>query len=89
MKPVVKENSYKKGLKKDSFPIVDVRKLTKNFLPGFLKKARQVEVGEGICVVQSFDPVPLYPAMESLGFEHVLPTRFPRQNIGFIFIGKK
>ncbi len=56
--------------KKDSFPIVDVRKLTKNFLPGFLKKARQVEVGEGICVVQTFDPVPLYPAMESLGFEH-------------------
>lgn len=56
---------------KDRFGIVDVRKLTSNFLPGFLKKAGQVEVGDGICVVQTFDPVPLYPAMASLGFEHV------------------
>jgi alkylhydroperoxidase/carboxymuconolactone decarboxylase family protein YurZ len=57
--------------KKDSFPIVDVRKLTRNFLPGFLNKARQVEKSSGICVVQSFEPVPLYSAMASLGFEHV------------------
>ncbi len=57
--------------KKNSFQIVDVRKLTSNFLPGFLNKAGQVEVGEGICVVQTFDPVPLYSAMASLGFEHV------------------
>ncbi|APG25430.1 MULTISPECIES: sulfurtransferase TusA family protein [Syntrophotalea] len=57
--------------RKEQFEIVDVRKLTGNFLPGFLKRAGQVEVGDGICVVQTFDPVPLYSAMASLGFEHV------------------
>jgi alkylhydroperoxidase/carboxymuconolactone decarboxylase family protein YurZ len=55
---------------KDSFPVTDVRELTGNFLPMLLKKAKQVTVGEGICVVQSFEPVPLYSAMGDLGFEH-------------------
>jgi alkylhydroperoxidase/carboxymuconolactone decarboxylase family protein YurZ len=57
--------------KKDSFKVVDVRKLTGNFLPGFLNKAGQLEVGEGTCVVQSFEPIPLYSAMADLGFEHL------------------
>jgi len=56
--------------KKESFDVVDVRKLTGNFLPALLKKAGQVEVGEGMCVVQSFEPIPLYSAMADLGFEH-------------------
>ena len=34
--------------KKERFDVVDVRKLTGNFLPGLLKKAGQVEVGEGM-----------------------------------------
>ena len=50
---------------------MDVRKLTGNFLPGILNKAGQVEVGGGICVVQSFEPIPLYSAMGDLGFEHL------------------
>jgi len=57
--------------KRDSFKVVDVRKLTGNFLPGLLNKAGQLEVGEGICVVQSFEPIPLYSAMADLGFEHL------------------
>ena len=57
--------------RKDRFGVVDVRKLTSNFLPGLLNKAGEVEVGEGICVVQSFEPIPLYSAMASLGFEHI------------------
>lgn len=56
--------------KKEGFEIVDVRKATGNFLPGLLKKAGQVDVGNGICVVQSFEPIPLYSAMADLGFEH-------------------
>lgn len=57
--------------KKSSFPVIDVRKLTNNFLPMILQKAQQVEVDDGICVVQSFDPKPLYSALKDLGFEHV------------------
>ena len=56
---------------KDQFKVVDVRKLTGNFLPGILKKAGQIEVGDGMCVVQTFEPIPLYSAMADLGFEHL------------------
>ena len=57
--------------KKDSFQVIDVRKLTGNFLPMVLKKAKNTSVGEGICVVQSFEPIPLYSALSDLGFEHL------------------
>ncbi|NLE05267.1 MAG: DUF2249 domain-containing protein, partial [Crenarchaeota archaeon] len=53
------------------FPVVDVRKLTTNFLPMILHRAQQVNVDEGICIVQSFEPKPLYSALKDLGFEHV------------------
>jgi alkylhydroperoxidase/carboxymuconolactone decarboxylase family protein YurZ len=56
---------------KDSFEVVDVRKITWNFLPRLLEKAGKIELGEGMCVVQSFEPIPLYFAMADLGFEHV------------------
>ncbi|NLC66071.1 MAG: DUF2249 domain-containing protein [Clostridium sp.] len=57
--------------KKDSFPIVDVRDLQNNFLPMILHKAKQVKLNNGICVVQSFEPKPLYSALEDLGFEYL------------------
>ena len=57
--------------KKDQFNVVDVRQLSGNFLPGLLNKAGQIEVGDGMCVVQSFEPIPLYSAMADLGFEHL------------------
>ena len=57
--------------KKDLFKVVDVRKLTGNFLPKLLKKAQNIELGHGICVVQSFEPIPLYSAMADIGFEHI------------------
>ena len=57
--------------KREEFEVVDVRKAINNFLPGFINKSKQVEVGDGICVVQSFEPIPLYSAMKNLGFEHL------------------
>lgn len=57
--------------KKADFAVIDVRKLTGNFLPMILHKAQQVELHEGVCVVQSFEPKPLYSALRDLGFEHV------------------
>jgi alkylhydroperoxidase/carboxymuconolactone decarboxylase family protein YurZ len=55
---------------KESFDVIDVRKLTGNFLPMVLKKASDAEVGKGICVVQSFEPIPLYSALADFGFEY-------------------
>ena len=57
--------------KKDSFELIDVRKLSGNFLPMLVKKGNMMSIGEGICVVQSFEPIPLYTTMEDLGFERV------------------
>ena len=51
--------------------VADVRKLTGNFLPGLLNKAARIAVGDGMCVVQSFEPIPLYSAMADLGFEYL------------------
>ena len=54
----------------DQFEVIDVRKGKGNFLPGLLNKARQMDMGSGLCIVQSFEPIPLYSAMKELGFEH-------------------
>jgi hypothetical protein len=57
--------------KKEHFDQIDVREITSNFLPGLLARAGQIEVGNGLCVIQSFEPIPLYSAMADLGFEHL------------------
>jgi len=56
--------------KKETFKIIDVRKLKGNFLPGILNKAGNATIDTGICVIQSFEPIPLYSALEELGYEH-------------------
>ncbi len=55
---------------KENFDVVDVRSLKGNFLPNILNRAAKVEVNNGLCIVQSFEPIPLYGAMAELGFEH-------------------
>ena len=57
--------------KKDTFPVIDVREITNNFLPLILQKAQQVNLNNGICVVQTFEPKPLYSALKDLGFEYI------------------
>ncbi len=53
-----------------SFKKVDVRGIQGNFFPGLKMQAMKMAAGEGLEVVQSFDPLPLYEVMEGLGFEH-------------------
>ena len=61
----------KNGLEnKDAFVVVDVRGLKGNFLLAILKKAKGISVGEGLAVIQSFEPIPLYSTMKNIGFEH-------------------
>ena len=52
------------------FPVMDVRHLQGKFFPALKQKAMALEVGQGFTVVQTFEPHPLYAAMEALGFEH-------------------
>ncbi len=56
--------------KKEEFTVIDVRKLETNFLPGLLIKAENTNLGNGLCVIQSFEPKPLYGALAKLGFEN-------------------
>ncbi len=56
--------------RKDDFDIIDARKLAENFLPAIARKAQATEVGGGLHVVQSFEPVPLYTVLGDIGFEH-------------------
>lgn len=53
-----------------SFQTIDVRDLQGNFFPGLRKKAEALKAGEGLRVIQRFEPYPLYAALEALGFEH-------------------
>ncbi|NMX21108.1 hypothetical protein C5S30_01440 [ANME-1 cluster archaeon GoMg4] len=43
--------------KREPFEVLDGREMAENFLPIVLKKAEKVTVGEGVCVVQSFEPM--------------------------------
>ena len=52
------------------FKTVDVRGIQGNFFPGLKKQAMGLAAGEGMEIIQSFDPIPLYEVMEGLGFEY-------------------
>ncbi len=55
--------------KAECFKKVDVRGVQGNFFQGLKKKAMEIPAGEGMEVVQSFEPIPLYEVMEGLGYE--------------------
>lgn len=75
--------------KKDSFRVIDVRKATENFLPKLLKQAQEIEVGNGLCIVQTFDPKPLYSAMANLGFEVVTEQVSEREYRAYFYRTEK
>lgn len=52
------------------FKTIDVRGIQGNFFQGLKKQAIGLAEGEGLEIVQSFDPIPLYEVMEGLGYEH-------------------
>ncbi len=52
------------------FKKIDARKLQGNFFPALKGQAEKLEVGQGLEIIQSFEPHPLYAVMEGLGFEH-------------------
>lgn len=52
------------------FKKIDVRDIAGNFLEGLKNQAAKLPVGEGLEVIQSFEPIPLYEVMEMLGYVH-------------------
>jgi uncharacterized protein (DUF2249 family) len=65
---MVKYEEWKE--KREKFSKIDVRHIQGNFFPGLQAKAAALKVGEGLEVIQTFKPHPLYQAMEELGFAH-------------------
>ena len=59
--------SWKDKMKE--FQTIDVRHLHGNFFEGLKKKAESLAVGQGLHIVQNFEPYPLYAVMEGLGYE--------------------
>ena len=56
--------------KTKDFAVMDVRNAQGNFFPGIKKKAESLKVGEGLTIIQTFEPKPLVQVMEGLGFEY-------------------
>lgn len=56
--------------KADGFKKIDVRGVAGNFLDGIKKQAAELAAGEGLEIVQTFEPIPLYEVMEILGYEY-------------------
>ncbi len=53
----------------ESFKKIDVRGVQGNFFPGLRRQAEAIPEGEGLEIVQSFEPIPLYEVMDGLGYE--------------------
>lgn len=51
------------------FKKIDVRGIQGNFFAGIKKQAMQLPAGQGMEIVQSFEPIPLYEVMEGIGYE--------------------
>ena len=57
-----------------SFKEMDVRNAQGNFFPALREQAAKMQIGEGLEIIQEFEPLPLYEVMDGLGFE-----RFTKQ----------
>lgn len=55
---------------KNNFESFDVRTLKGNFLQSIIAKAKKIKKGNGITIIQNFEPIPLYSTMRNLGYEH-------------------
>jgi len=70
---------------KNDFIEMDVRGLKGNFLPAILKKAGALKRGEGIKIIQSFEPIPLYAKLEEMGFEYATEKQAEGEYAAFFY----
>lgn len=55
--------------KTSEFQVADARGISGSLFPGLKKRAEQMPIHEGLHIIQSFEPIPLYEVMEQLGYE--------------------
>lgn len=55
--------------KTSEFQVADPRGISGSLFPGLKKRAEQMPIHEGLHIIQSFEPIPLYEVMEQLGFQ--------------------
>ena len=70
--------------KTKDFAVMDVRNVQGNFFPAIKKKAESLGVGEGLTVIQTFEPKPLIPVLEGLGMS-IIASRQIRHSLIPIF----
>ena len=76
--------------KAQGFQTVDVRHIQGSFFEGLKKRAEALEVGEGLHIIQTFEPHPLYAVMEGLGYEHHTEQRSEAEfHVWFCRVEKK
>jgi hypothetical protein len=67
----VKTMSYENWKDKiGTFEVMDVQGKKMDFFPALKAKAAALKNGEGLHIIQTFEPVPLYPVLALMGFEH-------------------
>ena len=71
--------------KKESFRQIDVRGIQGNFFQGLKQQAMQLPAGNGLEIIQSFEPIPLYEVMEGLGYEHYTEQRSDNEYHAYFF----
>ena len=65
----VKTISYENWKDKIStFEVMDVRGKKMDFFPALKAKAAALKNGEGLHIIQTLEPVPLYPVLALMGF---------------------
>ena len=53
-----------------TFEVMDVRGKKMDFFPTLKAKAAALKNGEGLHIIQTFEPVPMYPVLALMGFEY-------------------
>ena len=52
-----------------TFEVMDVRGKKMDFFPALIARAAALKNGAGLHIIQTFEPVPLYPVLVLMGFE--------------------
>ena len=73
-----------------TFEVMDVRGKKMDFFPALKAKAAALKNGEGLHIIQTFEPHPLYAVMEGLGYEHHTERRSEAEfHVWFCRVEKK
>ena len=72
-----------------TFEVMDVRGKKMDFFPALEARAAALKNGEGLHIIQTFEPVPLYPVLALMGFErHTEKVRGSEYHVWFYRVRK-